>query len=122
MSDASVRVVVAKYIANMVRESSTPTDLDGLRALSARATNWLSTSDAEGYHTLAESAKRAGGLAQYLVWLVYVSYRRGLNSVKVAEELGINPPSVRQTLFRLNKFARETFGDDACAPRRKKTK
>jgi hypothetical protein len=122
MSDASVRVVVGKYIANMVRESSAPTDLDGLRALSARATNWLSSSNVEVYHTLAESAKRAGGLAQYLVWLIYVSYRRGLNSVKVGEELGIKPPSARQTLLRLNKIARETFGEEACAPRRKKTK
>jgi hypothetical protein len=123
MNDASVRIVVGKYIANLlIGESNPPVDLDGLRAMSDRAMAWLLSSDAEVYHTLYDSAKRAGGLAQYLVWLIYVSYRRGLNSVKVAEELGIKPTNARQTLHRLNKIARETFGDEACAPRRKKTK
>lgn len=52
---------------------------------------------------------RTGGV-DVLAALVYLYYRVGLDSVNVADELGLKPPHVRQLLYRLNETWRDNFG------------
>jgi len=59
---------------------------------------------------------RTGGV-DVLAAIVYLYFRVGLDSVGVAQELGLKPPHVRQLLYRLNETWREEFGEKV--PRQK---
>lgn len=48
----------------------------------------------------------ANGGADVVAAIVYLYYRTGLDSVGVGEELGLKPPHVRQTLWRLHRTAK----------------
>jgi len=46
------------------------------------------------------------GGADIVAAIVYLYYRTGLDSVGVGGELGLKPPHVRQTLFRMHQTAK----------------
>jgi hypothetical protein len=56
----------------------------------------------EGLDTQLRTTERNGG-ADFVAAIVYLYFRAGRDSVGVADALGIRPPMVRQTLWRLSK-------------------
>jgi hypothetical protein len=57
----------------------------------------------ENLDTYIRTSNCGGGLGT-MANVVYCYYRRMLDSVGTADECGVKPPSVRQTLYRLNQF------------------
>ena len=49
------------------------------------------------------------GGADMVASAVYLYYRVGMDSVGVANELGLKPPHIRQTLYRLHQTAKKIF-------------
>ena len=62
----------------------------------------------EGIDTYLRISENGG--ADIVAAIVYLYYRTGLDSVGVGGELGLKPPHVRQTLFRLNQTAENIDG------------
>src|SRR5208282_3224236 len=58
----------------------------------------------EGIDTYLRISENGG--ADVVAATVYLYYRTGLDSVGVGAELGLKPPHVRQTLFRLHQAAK----------------
>ena len=52
------------------------------------------------------AVRKAGGFLQLHASIAFRSWRLGMNSVEVAESLGITPWSVRQSLWRLRAVAK----------------
>jgi hypothetical protein len=61
-------------------------------------------SEIEGIDTYLRISENGG--ADIVAAVVYLYYRTGYDSVGVAEELGIKPPHVRQTIYRLHQTAK----------------
>jgi hypothetical protein len=61
-------------------------------------------SEIEGIDTYLRISENGG--ADVVAAAVYLYYRTGLDSVGVGSELGLKPPHVRQTLFRLHQTAK----------------
>jgi len=57
----------------------------------------------QGHDTYLRYTENGG--ADVVAAIVYLYYRAGMDSVGVAAELGIKPPHVRQTLWRLHRVA-----------------
>jgi hypothetical protein len=58
----------------------------------------------EGIDTYLRISENGG--ADIVAAIVYLYYRTGLDSVGVGAELGLKPPHVRQTLFRMHQTAK----------------
>lgn len=61
----------------------------------------------EGIDTYLRIHENGG--AGFIVSIVYLYYRVGMDSVGVGMELGLKPPHVRQTLWRLHQTAEKLF-------------
>jgi len=117
-SDAKIAAVVKAKLWAMALGAKRTEHADITMAEVATIEKWiterLTALAAQGHSDEAralETWKRCGGQARYYAALLFRSYRLGHDSVVVAEDLGIGPATVRQTLFRLCKIARELFPD-----------
>jgi hypothetical protein len=54
----------------------------------------------------------ANGGADVVAAIVYLYYRAGLDSVGVGAELGLKPPHIRQTIWRLHQTAEKIWGKE----------
>lgn len=63
----------------------------------------------EGIDTYLRISENGG--ADIVAAAVYLYYRTGLDSVGVGAELGLKPPHVRQTLWRLHQTAKKLLAD-----------
>jgi hypothetical protein len=61
-------------------------------------------SEIEGVDTYLRISENGG--ADIVAAVIYLYYRTGYDSVGVGEELGIKPPHVRQTIYRLHQTAK----------------
>jgi hypothetical protein len=61
-------------------------------------------SEIEGIDTYLRISENGG--ADIVAAVIYLYYRTGYDSVGVGEELGIKPPHVRQTIYRLHQTAK----------------
>lgn len=71
----------------------------------------------EGLDTTLRTTERNGG-ADFIAAVVYLYYRAGKDSPGVAEALGIKPPMVRQTLYRLFRCWEELLNPKPQRPRK----
>ncbi|HEV2522703.1 MAG TPA: hypothetical protein VGT24_10020 [Candidatus Acidoferrales bacterium] len=104
-NDRMVRKVIGAYIANTAHARKIPDTLDELKALDR-----VAIAELEKHPTTNRAvpkAVRVGGLAPYFAALIYRAIRLGEDSVTIAIELGATPWGIRQTLYRLNKTAKQ---------------
>jgi len=66
-------------------------------------------SEIEGIDTYLRISENGG--ADIIAATVYLYYRTGFDSVGVGSELGLKPPHIRQTLFRLHQTAKRLTAD-----------
>jgi hypothetical protein len=95
--DDEVRRVIAAHVAILARVSFIPNDIQILRLLNRRAIKLLKKSQSFEWHQLARAAQRKG-LPAYFAAVLYKSYRLGWDSVQCAQDLGVSPAVIRQTL------------------------
>lgn len=76
----------------------------------------------EGIDTYLRISENGG--ADIIAAIVYLYYRTGLDSVGVGSELGLKPPHIRQTLWRLHQTAKKLEASgilkDVSAPAKEK--
>ena len=77
-------------------------------------------SEIEGIDTYLRISENGG--ADVVAATVYLYYRTGLDSVGVGAELGLKPPHVRQTLFRLHQSAKRIDAEGGFGKLSKKKK
>ena len=63
----------------------------------------------EGIDTYLRISENGG--ADIIAAIVYLYYRTGYDSVGVAAELGLKPPHIRQTLWRMHQTAKRLEAD-----------
>lgn len=106
LSDEEVLDIAEKVFINRPLLVSDPSGLGARQMLTAKqARDWQI--EIEGIDTFLRYTQTGGaGVVAAIVWLYY---RVGMDSVGVGAELGLKPPHVRQTLWRLHETARKMW-------------
>lgn len=110
LSDTEVLDIAESVFNNRPLLASDASGLGAREMLTAKQTrDWAI--EIEGLDTYLRYTQTGGaGVVAAIVWLYY---RVGMDSVGVGAELGLKPPHIRQTLWRLHETARKLWKESA---------